>query len=62
MTGNVQKINGTTAVINFSGNATNHAEADKAQITLSFKDAAFTTGPASAVNGATNRQITINFA
>lgn len=62
LTGHVQKINGTTAVINFSGNATSHAEADKAQIVLSFQDAAFTTGPASVINGATNRQITINFA
>ena len=57
----VQKINGTTAVINFSGNATNHAEEDRAQITLSFGDAAFTTGPASAIGGAVNRMITINF-
>ena len=57
----VQKINSTTAVINFSGNATNHAEQDTAHITLSFRDAAFTTGPASAINGAANRQITINF-
>lgn len=61
LTGHVQKINATTAVINFSGNATAHAEADKAQITLSFLDAAFATGPASAVSGAMNRQITINF-
>ena len=61
LTGHVQKINATTAVINFSGNATAHAEADKAQIALSFQDAAFTTGPASVINGATNRQITINF-
>lgn len=57
----VQKINSTTAVINFSGNAANHAEEDKAQITLSFGDAAFTTGPVSAISGSTNRQITINF-
>ncbi len=61
LTPHVQKINSTTAVINFSGNATAHAETDKAQITLSFLDAAFTTGPASAVNGASNRQFTINF-
>jgi hypothetical protein len=61
LTGHAQKINATTAVINFSGNATNHAEEDKAQITMSFQDAAFTTGPASAINGAMNRQITINF-
>jgi len=57
----VQKINATTAVINFSGNATNHAREDKAQIALSFLDGAFATGPASVINGATNRQITINF-
>ncbi|MDL2280151.1 hypothetical protein LJC15_05800 [Desulfovibrio sp. OttesenSCG-928-G11] len=61
LTGHVQKINTATAVINFSGNATNHAEVDKAQIGLSFEDAAFTTGPASIINGSTNRQITINF-
>ena len=61
LTGHVQKINATTAVINFSGNATNHEEEDKAKIALSFLDAAFTTGPASAINGAANRQITINF-
>ena len=61
LTGHVHKVNSTTAVINFSGNATNHAEEDSANVTMSFGDGAFTTGPASAINGALDRTITINF-
>lgn len=61
LTPHAQKINSTTAVINFSGNATNHAEQDTTEVTFSFGDAAFTTGPASAISGATGRTITINF-
>lgn len=61
LTGHVQKVNSSTAVINFSGNASSHAKKDGGQVSLNFLDAAFTTGPASAINGATNRQITINF-
>lgn len=56
-----QKINSTTAIISFTGNATVHDAGLSVAIGLIFADAAFTTGPASAIAGTNNRQITINF-
>lgn len=59
---NTQKISANTIIINFTGAATDHGDGDTASVGVTFADAAFTTGPASAVAGSTGRIITINFA
>lgn len=61
LTANAQKINDTTAIINFSGAAASHDAGTSVAVGVTFGDAAFTTGPASAIGGTSNRQITINF-
>jgi hypothetical protein len=61
LTANTQKISDSTIIINFTGAATVHTPGASANVGVTFTDSAFTTGPASAVNGSTGRQITINF-
>ncbi|MBY4676804.1 DUF4214 domain-containing protein [Marinobacterium arenosum] len=63
LTASLVKASSTTATLSFSGNAAAHADAnDIANVTVTLGDTAFVGGDASAVTGATNDSIAINFA
>lgn len=60
LTAATQKINDNTFILSFEGSATTHTSGTEAEVTVVLGDAAFTTGPASAVYGTTGK-ITIKF-
>lgn len=60
LTGKATKINSTTVVLSFAGQAAEHAADTSYTLTVTFQDAAFTSKPAAEV-GSSNRSVTINF-
>jgi len=63
LTAVVTRTSATTATLTFTGHATDHADAnDINNISVTFGNAAFTSGNASAVTGATRGDISIDFA
>jgi sugar lactone lactonase YvrE len=61
LTAVLTKTSNTNVVISFTGNATAHSTADNASMTLTFVDAALTSGNAAAVLNLTPRTLTIGF-
>ena len=61
LTAQATRISGNTAVISFSGAAASHNPGTKADVGITFADAAFAGLNAADVAGSSGRQITINF-
>ena len=60
LTGKAVKINSTTVVLSFTGQAVNHEADTSYTLTVAFQDAAFATKTAAEI-GNSNRSVTINF-
>ena len=61
LTGEAIKVSDTTIYIGFSGTALAHEAGDSAVVSVDFRDAAFTIGPASAIGNSQGQVIFINF-
>lgn len=61
LTAKAVKVSDSTVYLAFEGAATAHSADDSAAVTVSFGDAAFTTGPAAAIGNSKGQVIFINY-
>ena len=62
LTASLVRTSATVVTLTLTGTANAHANAnDVSNLTVTFSDGAFTTGPASAVSGSTRNDLTVNF-